>query len=158
MKKNQSLRCLLWELNNKINQFVYCNDLFAGGCCYAAYVLARELTKLGIQYETIIWQYLDILKVNDFNMAINGKGVSHVAIKVKIGPLEDAVIGTCQGIDSFFFNTGYDVNVRTYQGITPEMLLDGYKNNNWNSIYDRHCNGPLSRAITRICKKYSAIV
>ena len=46
---------LVNELCKKINEYVYNYDLFCGGCCYAAYVLAKNLRQLGIEYKTVLY-------------------------------------------------------------------------------------------------------
>jgi hypothetical protein len=143
----------LEELDNRINRFVYNSDLFAGGCCYAAYVIAKNLKKAGIRYRTLIWQYNEILNANNFNSAINGNGVAHVAIEVKYKNRK-CVIGDCRGIYRYFGISGEAFKVRTYKNISPEMILEGYKNNEWNWKYDRHNNGPLMRIINNLTEKY----
>ena len=147
---------LVNELCERINKYVYGHNLFAGGCCYAAYVLAKNLKQLGIKYKTIIYQYDDILNETNFNNAINGNGVSHVAIEVRIGS-KRYTIGDCSGILRFFTKYGYDFKIQKYTGINPEEILKGYRNNEWNYIYDRHHNGPLMRDINKICNKYVTI-
>ena len=147
---------LVYELCEKINEYVHNNNLFAGGCCYAAYVLAKNLKQLGIKYKTVIYQYLDILNETNFDNAINGNGVSHVAIEVRVG-LKNYIIGDCSGIMRFFDWSGYKFKIKRYTGIYPEEIIEGYRNNEWNDIYDRHYNGPLMRDINRICNKYANI-
>ena len=147
---------LVNELCKRIDEYVYNYDLFAGGCCYAAYVLAKNLKQLGIKYKTVLYQYDDILNETNFNNAINGKGVSHVAIEVEIGIMR-YIIGDCSGILNFFNWYGYKFKIRKYTGISPEEIIEGYRNNIWNDKYDRHHNGPLMRDINKICNKYVTI-
>ena len=147
---------LVNELCEKINKYVYGHNLFEGGCCYAAYVLAKNLKQLGIKYKTIIYQYDDILNETNFNNAINGDGVSHVSIEVRIGS-KRYTIGDCSGILRFFTRYEYDFKIQKYTGISPEEILKGYRNNEWNYIYNRHHNGPLMRDINKICNKYVTI-
>ena len=147
---------LVNELCDKINEYVYRNDLFAGGCCYAAYVLAKNLQKLGIKYNTVIFQYLDILNETNFNNAINGNGVSHVAIEVRVG-FKRYLIGDCSGIIRFFDWSGYKFKIKKYNDVCPEEIIKGYRNNEWNWTYNRHNNGPLMRDINKICNKYATI-
>ena len=144
---------LILELCEKINEYVYNHDLFAGGCCYAAYVLAKNLKQLGIEYKTIIYQYDDILNETNFNNAINGNGVSHVAIEVRVG-IKRYIIGDCSGIFRFFDYTGYRFKIKKYTDISPEEIIEGYRNNVWNHRYNRHLNGLLMRDINKICNKY----
>lgn len=144
---------LVNELCKRIDEYVHYNYLFAGGCCYAAYVLAKNLKQLGIKYNTVIYQYDDILNETNFNNAINGNGVSHVAIEVRVG-FREYIIGDCSDILNFFTRCGYDFKIQKYAGINPEEILKGYRNNVWSYKYNRHCNGPLMRDINKICNKY----
>lgn len=144
---------LIEMINDKINQYVHNCNLFSGGCCYSAYVIARTLRLAGIKYRTVVWQSEDILKVRSFNKAVNGWGCAHVGIEVKYqGKWQ--VIGDYSGISRYFMVTGEKVNVRTYRKVEPETILEGYKNNKWNRRYDTHNNGPLSRDINKIVLKY----
>lgn len=145
------------ELNQKINQFVDRNLLFSGGCCYTAYLLADLLTKLGIDYETVMFQDEEILNVRRFHVAINGRGVAHVAIRVKCKGRK-RIIGKVDDILWFYSVTSLPHHIRTYRGITASDLLSGYRNNEWNQMYDAaHCNGPLTREIRKILVKYAEI-
>lgn len=144
---------LIEMINDKINQYVHNFNLFSGGCCYSAYVIARTLRLAGIKYRTVVWQSEDILKVRSFNKAVNGWGCAHVGIEVKYqGKWQ--VIGDYSGISRYFMVTGEKVNVRTYRKVEPETILEGYKNNEWNRRYNTHNNGPLSRDINKIVLKY----
>ena len=144
---------LIEMINDKINQYVHNNRLFSGGCCYSAYVIARNLRLAGIKYRTVVWQSEDILKVRSFNKAVNGCGCAHVGIEVKYqGKWQ--VIGDFSGISTYFMVTGEKVNIRTYSRVEPETILEGYNNNEWNCLYDPHNNGPLSRDINKIVLKY----
>lgn len=150
---NNSRRCLLWELEQKINQYVNEHNLFCGGCCYSAYVLAAVLKAAGIKYRTVMWQYYDVLKEKNFNNAINGKGISHVAIEVVVSG-KKVIIGDCSGIKQYFQATGYQFRVRKYADIDPEEILAGYKKNNWNIHYNTYWNKFLVRDIKEIASKY----
>lgn len=142
------------ELNNKVNQYVYNNDLFAGGCCYSAYVIAKYLKKMDIKYKTVIFQYYDILNENDFNNAINGRGVAHVGIEV-VHNFKKFIIGDCSGVVDYFNNSGDEYRIVKYDRISPEEILEGYKCKKWNPKYNKCCNGPLTRDIDKIYQKYA---
>ena len=141
------------ELNEMINKWVNGCCLFQGGCCFAAYGLAWYLSKLGIKYNTILFQYLDILNTKKFSTAINGDGVCHVAIEVTYKH-KKFLIGRCDGIYDFFEKYGYKYKVRRYRNITPERLLDGYMSNDWNWMWDTDNNKRLLNDIKRIAEKY----
>jgi len=151
--KSKDVNLLIEELNSKINHYVYEHDLFAGGCCFSAYALAKNLQRLGIKYRVVIFQYKEILNERVFTNAINGSGVSHVGIEVTY-KRRKVVIGDCSRIYDYFFFTDEKYRVRKYSGITPEEILDGYKHNEWNWCYDRTNNGPLMRDINRIVDRF----
>ena len=143
------------SLNNIINKYVSDHDLFNGGCCYSAYALAKVLAKAGINYRVKMFQYRDVLRTNQFSTAINGSGVAHVAIAVRIGRTWKT-IGSCDGIYNHFNCTGETYKVWSYDNITPEQLLAGYEENEWNYMYDTEYNRSLVKDINRIAGKYSA--
>jgi hypothetical protein len=142
------------ELNSKVNHYVNEHHLFSGGCCYTAYCLAAALKHAGIKYRTVVWQYQDILKENNFNKVINGKGVSHVGIEVTVRG-EKVIIGDCSGIKEYFATTYQDYRVRKYDNVDPEELLEGYRNNKWNYLYNTSWNKYLARDIRKITTKYA---
>jgi len=142
------------ELKNVINKYVEEEYLFAGGCCYAAYLLANCCRKLGIQYKTVIFQYNEILDETDFTNAINGDGVAHVAIEVTCNR-KKTYIGDCTRIFRYFRMTGQEFNIREYSDIRPAEILSGYINNDWNSLYDTDNNLQLQYEIESIYEKYS---
>lgn len=141
------------DLTKVINHYVQEHYLFAGGCCYSAYILARALRMFGIKYKTVLFQYDDILNETDFNNAINGEGVSHVAIEVRYG-MKRYIIGDCSGIYRYFKCTGEKFKIMKYADIAPEEILDGYRHNEWNCMYDVHNNSILSRDINKVIAKY----
>lgn len=152
--KNKIKNQIIEEMNNRINEYVWNSDLFAGGCCYAAYVLAKNLKKLGITYKTVMFQYNSILNVKNFNSAINGPdGQAHVGIEV-VYKHQKMIIGDCSAIYRYFECSGEKFKVRTYADVSPEEILEGYKNGSWNWRYNVNCNGPLMRDISRIADKY----
>jgi hypothetical protein len=66
-------------------------------------------------------------------------------------------IGDCEGIYRYFDFSGEKFKIKKYSDIEPEEILSGYRNNEWNDSYDVYCNGPLTRDINKIIKKYSEI-
>ena len=145
---------IIEDLNRVINQYVYNNHLFAGGCCYSAYVLAKNLERLGIKYRTVLFQYAEILNETNFNSAIRGEGVSHVAIEVTYRR-KKFIIGDCGRIYTYFKMTGEPFKIMKYADIKSADLLKGYRENEWNFMYNTKNNGPLMRDITRVATKYA---
>lgn len=137
------------ELNDKITEYVSKRDLFCGGCCYAAYILAEVLSRSGIDYKVILFESSEELS-KDFNQSINnsGFGVDHIAIKVRKG-IRSVIFG---GLDGF--RKYRRKSIRHYVGVTPEMILTAYWNNTWNETYQTHNNYKLKQEIFGICSKY----
>ena len=144
---------VITEMNNVINKYVENHKLFCGGCCFAAYLIARYLNKLGISYTTAIFQYYDIINVINFNKAINGNGVAHVAIEVEVNG-EKLFIGDCGGIYRYFESTCEKYKIRRYHRVKPMAILKGYRNNCWNCRYNTAYNSYLSRDMKKIYLKY----
>ena len=151
--KSTVVNTIIEEMNSIINNYAHNNDLFCGGCCYSAYVLAKNLELLGIKYRVVLFQYQDILNERIFTNAINGSGVSHVAIEVTYKHRK-VMIGDCSGIYRYFNCTGEKYKIRKYSGITPSEILEGYQNNEWNCCYNKANNGPLMRDINKVAYKY----
>ena len=151
--KTKMQDAVISELNEMINHWVNGHCLFAGGCCFAAYGLAWYLSRLGIKYNVVLFQYLDILNTKRFSTAINGSGVCHVAIEVTYHH-KKFFIGRCDGIYKYFESTGYEYNIRRYRGITPDRILDGYMSNEWNWMWDTDNNRKLLDDIRKVAEKY----
>ena len=151
--KTEMQDAFIGELDEMINDWDNRHNLFAGGCCFAAYGLALYLQKLGIKYTTVIFQYDEILNTRKFDSAINGIGVSHVAIEVTYRH-KRFMIGRCDTIYKFFEITRFEYHVRRYRNITPNQILNGYMNKDWNQRWDTGNNKSLIDDIREIAKKY----
>ena len=141
------------EINEVVNVYVNMHKLFCGGCCYAAFLIASCFDMVGIKYKTAIFQYYDILNVRNFNKAINGNGVAHVAIEVKVNGVK-TVIGSCDGVYRYFNSSKEHFHIRHYSKVNPYMILEGYVNNSWNDTYNRANNISLAKDITKVLEKY----
>lgn len=151
--KTKTQNSLIEELTQMLEPWIVGRCLFQGGCCFAAYGLAWYLKKLGVKYNVVLFQYSDILKAKKFSTAINGNGVCHVAIEVTYKH-HKVLIGNCNGIYGYFERTGYEYNVRRYRHIDPDMLLNGYMNNEWNWMWDTDNNHKLLDDIRKVAEKY----
>ena len=154
--REKNTDAIVYEMIQIIEKYDFLYDLFAGGCCYAAYLVAKACRRLGIKYTTVMYQYQNILDETDFTKAINGKGVAHVGIGVELHGIPQ-LIGSADGVRQYFYITRQDYTIHRYDGITPEELLSGYRNNAWNTCYNRRYNAPLTREFNRLVSKYSEI-
>lgn len=144
---------LIYELNAKMNEFVKEKNLFSGGCCYSAFVLAQILQKFGIKYRTVLFQEWALAKERDFDTAINDDDCAHIAIEVFVGG-KYTIIGDYGTLDRYFNNHGIVHKLRRYYGITPQMLKTAYYSNDWNTIYDTANNLPFFNEMNKIADKY----
>ncbi len=149
-------RALIMELNQKINEFCQKYNLFAGGCCYSAYLLSKCLTNLGVRHKIVIFQDHDIINETNFSKAINGDGVAHVAIQVTY-KFHKMYIGDCTGLMNWYKYTKIPYKVRKYPSVDPNELLEAYQNNSWNCCYDPCHNLTVAKAIKKIYIKYANI-
>ena len=132
-----------------VREYVEKKNLFAGGCCYAAYLLADVLEKTGIKYKVVLFESEKTL-TKDFNQSINngGFGVNHVAIQVRTG-LFPFIIG-----DTSNYKRYHGRKIHRYDDVTPHMLLHAYLGITWNDFYETSNNSRLRRDISRIYAKY----
>ena len=146
-------RALIYELNAKVNEFVKEKNLFSGGCCYSAFVLAHIFQKFGIKYRTVLFQEWALADVNDFDVAINDDDCSHIAIEVFVGG-KYRIIGDYGKLNKYFEDYGVKHALRRYRGITPQMLKRAYYANDWNPAYNTANNLPFFNEMSRIADKY----
>lgn len=151
--KGERKRLFIWEIVNKVNEFVHEKDLFCGGCCFAASVLAEILTRLGIKYRTVLFQGHELARVKDFDVAVNNDDCDHVAIEVTVGG-EKVIIGDYSAIDNYYDTFDVRHSVRRYRGITPQMLRAAYYGNSWNPRYETSNNAPFREEMYKIADKY----
>ena len=149
----ETKRIAIWELNNKVNEFVRDKNLFCGGCCFSAYVLSNVLTKIGIKYEVLIFQSSRIREKLTFNDAVNDDGCDHVAIEVRLGA-KRVIIGRFDDLNNYYRMFHIKPKIRRYKDITPCMLRNAYYSNTWNHLYNTNNNRPLSISLNKIARKY----
>ena len=151
--KHERKRLLIWELANKVNEFVYKKYLFCGGCCFSAFVLAEILDKFGIKYRTVLFQSYDLIHEHDFNNAINSNDCDHVAIEVTLDG-KQVIIGDYSDITKYYDTFHVEHVTRRYRDITPKMLKKAYYWNSWNPRYKTKNNRSFRNAMNKIADKY----
>ena len=150
----EQIKQVVLELDEKINHYVTCDDLFQGGCCYAAYTLAENLKRLGIKYNVIIYQCYKVLNLTRFSEVIKGEGIAHISIEVEVDG-KKKIIGSCRDVENWLRWHKMDCNIRTYHRISPMTLLRGYnKNGHWCRRYQTENNSLLMRDISKIVNEY----
>lgn len=147
-------KALIYELNAKVNEFVKEKNLFSGGCCFSAFVLAEIFQKFGIKYRTVLFQEYALANVRDFDIAINDdEDCEHVAIEVLVGG-KYLIIGDYSKLSKYFEDYGVKHALCRYRGITPQMLKRAYYTNDWNPTYNTANNLPFFNEMNEIADKY----
>lgn len=150
---NANIKNAIFEIDKAVNEYVHTKNLFRGGCCYSAYLIANALKRLGVEYKVVLFQPGENANEHEFAPAIDGD-CDHVAIEVRIG-LKKLIIGDYSEIMKYYETTGSVHEIRKYDNISPRTLRDAYYRNLWNCAYDTKNNRPLSAIINGIVDKYT---
>ena len=151
------INSLINELNRKISWYADNRKLFAGGCCYAAYLLARGFEKLGVKYTTIIYQDGPNWNTNKFRkVCYGGDGCGHVAIRVVYKHKKFEIGSRTSAVDRMTAVMSHYGKwmAREYRKVTSDDLKDMYWSNDWNETWDTDRNGVLAMEIGKIFAKY----
>ena len=129
----------------------YTYNTNSGGCCYIAYLIARELEQLGIEYKVVLFSTSDSeddydadeLECNILNRKHGfGSGydvVSHYGILV----------------GDILINSGeYEDNASWELSLTSDDLKWIYDTGDWNSVYDRFYNVTAKKLIKTVVNAY----
>ena len=154
--KPETRKNLVLSLTEKVDEYVRTKNLFSGGCCWCAYVLADIFTKLGIKYRAVLFQEFENADEHDFSNAINSGLCNHVAIEVNVGK-KRVIIGDYSGITRYYKFFSIKHAIRRYRDITPKMLFDAYAWNDWNDVYDTDNNRPLKMDLYEVVNKFVPI-
>lgn len=143
------------ELNEICKRLDDRYDINSGGCCYLAYLIAKHLDKLGIQYELKIFDsfYRDTRAINE-----------EVRFK-KCNNTSDSVVGpySCNHYYIHIINIGdvndayddfYDKQLFSITKIKATNIRWIYKLGNWNDCYNTKHNRYVSKIINKFFKKY----
>lgn len=117
----------------------------SGGCCYIAYIIAKNLEKYKIPFKVILMD--DDLKEQSYYFqgiknrepSVVDYGFAHVCIKVY-----------SKVINPYRFKDR--IGLRTVE-LNSKDLLWMYRRGDWNELYDITNNSILIRFLNKICKK-----
>lgn len=135
---------LVYDLEFMLSIWKLSRDLFHGGCCFAAAVIASELEKRDIDYNVVVYTPEDILThVKNINSIANDELCLHVAIELKdVESGEDVVLG------GEFEEPGYVF--REYVKTDAEELMYTYRHNEWNNHYNIGNNPDFIKHVRKI--------
>lgn len=146
------------ELIDEIEKLsAYCHDKYNinwGGCCYFAYLLARELEKIGVRYKLVIeddqsgfkrLKKLDVRNsIRNKQECCNGNTLSsccHYTLQI------DGVIVNNEGCRNY-----YDYLI--VGCVKPEEIEWLYKVGSWNNCYKTRHNKIVEQLVVKTFKKY----
>lgn len=152
----KTINNLIKELDDKITYYAENENLFCGGCCFSAYLLAKGLEKLGIKYSVIMYQNGDNWNTNKFDKVCAGNGCGHVAI-CTVYKHKKMILGFNEYIDNLL-EMGLNMTgvwmKREYRTIKSVNLYRTYYTNMWNWRWDIRKNTKLKKEINAIFEKY----
>lgn len=140
------------KLDKVVRRWRYKSDLFCGGCCFSAAVIASLLEKKGIGYKVICWEsnwLNDGTDVKSLKDIIMDYGCGHIAIQVILNK-KNYIIG------GDFYHERI-TKVRTFSKIKSGELSEydslGANNGRWNHRYNRSLNNRFINVLNNAVSK-----
>lgn len=117
--------CKKLDLEYKINK---------GGCCFIAYVISKQLEKLNIPYELVVYDDEDRCDLDTDSLTFD-ETANHYCIKI----LKQGIVnqGNCNDEDYNVYNIKLNSNDLEYI----------YNNGSWNRMYDSKNNHTIENII-----------
>ena len=117
--------CKKLDLEYKINK---------GGCCFIAYVISKQLEKLNIPYELVVYDGEDRCDLDADSLTFD-ETANHYCIKI----LKQGIVnqGNCNDEDYNVYNVKLNSNDLEYI----------YNNGSWNCMYDSKNNQTIENII-----------
>ena len=141
------------RIDSVINEYVKTKSLFSGGCCYAAAVIAKELSSKNIPYKVAIFQQSYALRCRTLKSICKKNGCAHVAIVVNDNG-KDRIIGNAERVEYYLNNFDKGWEMKVYDNIDWMQLESAYYGNEWNWAYNTSNNPHLSNDIKNVFNKY----
>ena len=142
------------QLNNLCQKLDILYDINNGGCCYVAYKIAKQLDKLNIKYELVVFDYISK------NKSLISKEVINKRKNIKDN---ESVVGngTCNHYCLYLRGYGYinkgdfdDRNKYFIKNISYKNIRWIYKKGDWNDEYLISKNSIVSKTIKSFFKHY----
>ena len=112
-----------------------------GGCCFIAYVVAKNLEKRNIPYSLMVYDYEDY-SYEEVSDTLFVKSFNHYAIKTEYGIIN----GDSQCEDP-------DCQSYEFTDFDSESIYNLYKRNDWNSDYDTDENSFTESIVTLLLNR-----
>ena len=124
--------CKRLDLEYKINK---------GGCCFIAYLISKQLEKLNIPYELVVYDDEDRCDLDADSLTFD-ETANHYCIKI----LKQGIInqGNCNDEDYNVYNVKLNSNDLEYI----------YNNGSWNCMYDSKNNQTIENIINNFFMQF----
>ena len=140
------------KLDKVVRRWRYKSDLYCGGCCFSASVIASLLEKKGIGYKVICWEsnwQSDSTNVKSLKDIIMDYSCGHIAIQVILNKKKYIIGGD-------FYHERI-TKVRTFSKIKSGELSEydslGANNGVWNHYYNRKLNNRFINVLNNAVSK-----
>ena len=124
--------CKKLDLEYKINK---------GGCCFIAYLISKQLEKLNIPYELVVYDDEDRYDLDADSLTFD-ETANHYCIKI----LKQGIVnqGNCNDEDYNVYNVKLNSNDLEYI----------YNNGSWNCMYDSKNNQTIENIINNFFMQF----
>lgn len=124
--------CKKLDLEYKINK---------GGCCFIAYLISKQLEKLNIPYELVVYDDEDRCDLDADSLTFD-ETANHYCIKI----LKQGIVnqGNCNDEDYNVYNVKLNSNDLEYI----------YNNGSWNCMYDSKNNQTIENIINNFFMQF----
>ena len=128
------------DLNDVVTMHRELNNLFRGGCCFAASVIAKECEKHDIPYKVLSYKGDYYNKKNaTLEQLAHDCELTHVAIDI-----DGTIIG------GEVSGGWYDLVKDYHENVSSADLKKIYENNIWNQIYNAELNEIIKQDIEMV--------
>lgn len=138
MYSSEQKKELIKDINNIVFTHVVYHDLYHGGCCFSAGVIAQHLEEKKIPYKVICYKP-SYNKDKKLQSIAEKSECCHVTIEI-----DGEQIG-----DEYFTDDGYGLD-EIQLDMSSQELFDVYENNAWNSHYDTSNNKVFKSDIDKV--------
>ena len=147
------MRDLISNLNDLCSYLDNWYCINSGACCYVAYLIAKHLDKLSVNYKLVVYSRED--KQQD--------KIENEALFMELNRTSDTSITgdhTCFHYDLLVSNREINFISSTHSrryvisGITSETIKWLYDKGDWNMDYDRKHNNYIERSIDKLFKDF----
>lgn len=148
-----TLQDLLEKLENECQALNDDYSINSGGCCFLAYIIAKEFDKRDVNYDLVIG---DNYKTRDYN-SIYAEVINQTENDLE----EESVVGYNTvnhyflSVDGFYLNSNDGYNILWTIPVSDYVPIKWiWEHGEWNKCYDTKYNKKVTKRIKSIFKEY----